>query len=41
MENPPEGWPRMTPAVFYDDAEAAIDWLSPRLWIHRACEGRE
>lgn len=28
MKNPPEGWPRITPAVFYDDAAAAIDWLT-------------
>ena len=23
----PAGWPRITPAVYYDDAETAIDWL--------------
>ncbi|WP_420634242.1 VOC family protein [Candidatus Palauibacter sp.] len=28
MKNPPEGWPRIAPAVFYDDAAAAIDWLT-------------
>ena len=28
MKNPPDGWPRITPAVFYDDAAAAIDWLT-------------
>ena len=29
MNNPPpEGWPRIAPAVFYDDAAAAIDWLA-------------
>ena len=27
MKNPPEGWPRISSAVFYDDASAAIDWL--------------
>ena len=27
MKNPPEGWPRISPSVFYDDAAAAIDWL--------------
>ncbi|MDE2782645.1 MAG: VOC family protein [Gemmatimonadota bacterium] len=27
MDSPPEGWPRIAPAVFYDDAAAAIDWL--------------
>jgi uncharacterized glyoxalase superfamily protein PhnB len=27
MNNPPEGWPRITAAVFYDDAAKAIDWL--------------
>ncbi len=29
MKNPPEGWPRIAPAVFYDDAAAAIEWLTP------------
>ena len=28
MNNPPQGWPRIAPAVFYDDAAAAIDWLT-------------
>ena len=28
MKNPPDGWPRIAPAVFYNDAAAAIDWLS-------------
>ncbi len=27
MKNPPQGWPRFTSSVFYDDASAAIDWL--------------
>jgi uncharacterized glyoxalase superfamily protein PhnB len=27
MKKPPEGWPRITPSLFYDDAAAAIDWL--------------
>ena len=27
MKNPPQGWPRVCPAVFYDDASKAIDWL--------------
>lgn len=27
MNNPPKGWPRISSAVFYDDASAAIDWL--------------
>jgi len=27
MKQPPEGWPRISSAVFYDDAAAAIDWL--------------
>jgi uncharacterized glyoxalase superfamily protein PhnB len=27
MKAPPEGWPRLSAAVFYDDAPAAIDWL--------------
>ncbi len=27
MKPTPAGWPRMSSAVFYDDARAAIDWL--------------
>ena len=27
MKNTPKGWPRISPAVFYDDGAAAIDWL--------------
>ena len=27
MKNPPDGWPRIVPAVFYDDDATAIDWL--------------
>jgi uncharacterized glyoxalase superfamily protein PhnB len=27
MKNPPQGWPRISSAIFYDDAAAAIDWL--------------
>jgi uncharacterized glyoxalase superfamily protein PhnB len=27
MRTPPEGWPRISSAIFYDDAAAAIDWL--------------
>ena len=27
MKNPPAGWPRMSSAIFYTDARAAIDWL--------------
>ena len=27
MKKPPEGWPRISSALFYDDAAAAIDWL--------------
>jgi uncharacterized glyoxalase superfamily protein PhnB len=27
MKNPPEGWPRLSSAVFYEDAPAAIEWL--------------
>jgi uncharacterized glyoxalase superfamily protein PhnB len=27
MKNPPEGWPRISSALFYDDAAKAIDWL--------------
>lgn len=27
MREPPAGWPRISSALFYDDAAAAIDWL--------------
>jgi len=27
MKNPPTGWPRLSSTLFYDKAEAAIDWL--------------
>ena len=27
MKAPPPDWPRVSPAIFYDDALAAIDWL--------------
>ena len=27
MKNPPEGWPRISSALFYDDAAKAIAWL--------------
>lgn len=27
MKPPPLGWPRISSALFYDDAGAAIDWL--------------
>jgi len=27
MKPTPEGWPRLSAAVFYDDAAGAIDWL--------------
>jgi uncharacterized glyoxalase superfamily protein PhnB len=27
MKKPPEGWPQISSAVFYDDAAAAIPWL--------------
>jgi len=27
MNKPPQGWPRISSALFYDDAAAAIDWL--------------
>lgn len=27
MKQPPQGWPRISSAVFYDDAPAAIDFL--------------
>jgi len=27
MKNPPPGWPRISTAIFYEDAARAIDWL--------------
>ena len=27
MKPPPDGWPRISSALYYDDAAAAIDWL--------------
>src|ERR1700687_3547066 len=27
MKATPAGWPRLSTAIFYDDAAAAIDWL--------------
>ena len=27
MPHPPQGWPRISPALFYDDAGTAIEWL--------------
>lgn len=27
MKRPPQGWPRLSSAVFYENAPAAIDWL--------------
>ena len=27
MKPTPNGWPRLSPALFYDDAATAIDWL--------------
>src|SRR5215468_9972423 len=27
MKNPPQGWPRISSAIFYQDAAKAIDWL--------------
>ncbi len=27
MKKPPEGWPRISSALFYDDPAKAIDWL--------------
>ena len=27
MKNPPAGWPRISSALFYQDAATAIDWL--------------
>jgi uncharacterized glyoxalase superfamily protein PhnB len=28
MKNTPKGWPRMSSAIFYQDAGKAIDWLT-------------
>jgi uncharacterized glyoxalase superfamily protein PhnB len=27
MKKPPDGWPRISSSLFYDDAAKAIDWL--------------
>jgi PhnB protein len=27
VQNPPEGMPRITPYLFYEDVDAAVDWL--------------
>jgi uncharacterized glyoxalase superfamily protein PhnB len=27
MKSTPEGWPRLSPAIYYDDVPAAIGWL--------------
>jgi uncharacterized glyoxalase superfamily protein PhnB len=27
MRNPPDGWPRISSALYYEDAAKAIDWL--------------
>src|SRR5215475_13833576 len=27
MKNTPKGWPRISSAIFYEDAAGAIDWL--------------
>ncbi len=27
MQPPPQGWPRISSALFYEDAASAIDWL--------------
>ena len=28
IENPPQGYPRVTPYLLYEDAEAALEWLA-------------
>jgi uncharacterized glyoxalase superfamily protein PhnB len=28
VKSTPEGWPRLSSAIYYDDAAAAIDWLT-------------
>jgi hypothetical protein len=27
VQNPPEGYPRISPYLYYEDGAAAIDWL--------------
>ncbi len=27
MKKPPEGWPRVSPSIYYENAQAAIEWL--------------
>lgn len=29
VDNPPAGFPRITPYLLYEDADAAVDWLVP------------
>jgi uncharacterized glyoxalase superfamily protein PhnB len=39
MKPPPRDWPRLSSSVFYQDAQAAIDWLCRHL-VLRAAQGR-
>jgi uncharacterized glyoxalase superfamily protein PhnB len=41
MNASPEGWPRISSALFYDDAAAAIDWLCRVFGFHvrLRCDG--
>lgn len=34
-KNPPEGMPRVTPYLFYDDLAAALDWLGKAFGLAR------
>ena len=27
VQNPPDGFPRITPYLLYEDVDAAVDWL--------------
>lgn len=37
-KNPPEGMPRITPYLFYNDVTAALDWLEKVFGFERAGE---
>jgi uncharacterized glyoxalase superfamily protein PhnB len=43
MKSPPKGWPRISSAIFYDDAAKAIDWLCRAFGfeVRLKCEGED
>lgn len=40
VQNPPLGWPRIVPHLIYDDAGAAVEWLSRTFGFHERRDGR-